>query len=62
MSSIQGKWEAYMGKLVKDPLPGISEAYIIVGADKRGTIYGIYDLSEQFGTKLLFYFQLIISF
>ena len=50
VSSIQGKWEAFLTKEVKDPLPGVGSAYVIVGADKRGTIYGLYEHSEQFGT------------
>lgn len=49
VSSIDGQWEAFLSKEVANPLPGISSAYVIVGADKRGTIYGLYDHSEQFG-------------
>ncbi|KAI0369314.1 hypothetical protein BV20DRAFT_1113770 [Pilatotrama ljubarskyi] len=51
VSGIQGKWEAFMAKEVKDPLPGIQSAYVIVGADKRGTIFAMYDHSEQFGVS-----------
>jgi hypothetical protein len=32
-------------------LPGIASGLIIAGSDKRGTIYGIYDLSEQIGVS-----------
>ena len=49
VSSIQGKWEAFLGRVVKNPLPGVDSAYVIIGADKRGTIYALYDHSEQFG-------------
>lgn len=52
VSSIQGKWEAFLTKEVKDPLPGISSAYVVIGADKRGSIYALYDHSEQFGALL----------
>jgi hypothetical protein len=48
-SKVKGKWEAYQSALVKDPLPGIDLAYVIIGSDKRGTIYGLYDHSEQIG-------------
>ncbi|KAI0830304.1 hypothetical protein BC628DRAFT_1357337 [Trametes gibbosa] len=51
VSSIEGKWEAFMAKEVEDPLPGIKSAYVIIGADKRGTIYALYDHSEQFGVS-----------
>lgn len=49
VSSVQDQWEAFMAKEVKNPLPGIESAYVIIGADKRGTIFAMYDHSEQFG-------------
>lgn len=49
VSSIRGQWEAFLSREVQNPLPGVSKAYVIIGADKRGTIYGLYDHSEQFG-------------
>ena len=50
VSGIQGKWESFVTKEVENPLPGIDSAYVIVGADKRGTIFALYEHSEQFGT------------
>ncbi|KAI1787415.1 hypothetical protein LXA43DRAFT_713060 [Ganoderma leucocontextum] len=49
VSSIKGKWEAYMTTVVQNPLPGINSAYVMIGADKRGTIFALYEHSEQFG-------------
>ena len=49
VSAIQGNWESFMSRVVYDPLPGIDSAYVIIGADKRGTIFALYDHSEQFG-------------
>lgn len=49
VSGLQGQWEAFLAKEVSNPLPGVSSAYVIIGADKRGTIYALYDHSEQFG-------------
>ena len=34
-----------------DPLPDVASALVICGSDKRGTIYGIYDLSEHIGVS-----------
>lgn len=48
---LKGKWEKFIIKTVKNPLPGIENALIIAGSDKRGAIYGIYDLSEQMGVS-----------
>jgi hypothetical protein len=50
-ASIAGQWESYFLETVSDPLPGVDEALVIVGSDKRGTIYGVYDLSEQIGVS-----------
>ncbi|KAI0056837.1 hypothetical protein BV25DRAFT_1831820 [Artomyces pyxidatus] len=51
VSAIDGKWEAFLTKVVSNPLPGVSKAYVIIGADKRGTIFALYDHSEQFGVS-----------
>jgi hypothetical protein len=51
VSQVKGKWESFVIEVVPDPLPGIASALVIAGSDKRGTIYGIYDLSEQSGVS-----------
>jgi len=51
VSAISGKWESFLIQVVSKPLPGVSSALVIVGSDKRGTIYGVYDLSEQIGVS-----------
>jgi hypothetical protein len=48
---IAGKWETFVRQVVRDPMPGVSEALVIAGSDKRGTIYGIYDLSSSIGVS-----------
>jgi len=50
-AQISGKWESFLIQVVPQPLPGVQNALIIAGSDKRGTIYGIYDLSEQIGVS-----------
>ena len=49
VSAVEGRWEAFLAREVANPLPGIEKAYVIVGADKRGTIFALYEHSEQFG-------------
>ncbi len=51
ISNIRDKWESFQSQVVSDPVPGISTALIIAGSDKRGTIYGMYDVSEQIGVS-----------
>ncbi len=50
-SRIAGKWESFFLQVVANPLPGAAAGLVIVGSDKRGTIYGVYDLSEQMGVS-----------
>lgn len=49
--TLPGQWEGFLIQAVRDPLPGVERALVIVGSDKRGTIYGIYTLSEQIGVS-----------
>lgn len=51
VSSLNGTWESFMIKEVSSPLPGVPKALAIIGSDKRGTIFALYDLSEQIGVS-----------
>ncbi|MFE6076566.1 glycosyl hydrolase 115 family protein [Paenibacillus sp. NPDC057886] len=46
LSVIEGKREVYLFQLVEEPVPGVSCALVIAGSDKRGTMYGLFHLSE----------------
>jgi hypothetical protein len=48
---IKGKWEGYQIKIVKNAVNGINNALVITGSDRRGTAYGVFDLSEQMGVS-----------
>ena len=48
---LAGQWEGFVIQAVADPMPGVQRALVIAGSDKRGTIYGIYTLSEQIGVS-----------
>ena len=49
--ALAGKNEKYIIQVVEQPQDGIDRALVIAGSDKRGTIYGIYELSEQMGVS-----------
>ena len=49
VSAVQGRWETFQLQVVERPLPGVARALVIAGSDRRGTIYGIYDLSAEIG-------------
>ncbi|MBF4493379.1 glycosyl hydrolase 115 family protein [Flavobacterium sp. MR2016-29] len=50
-NQLKGKWEKFTTQIVENPFNGIKKALVIAGSDKRGTIYGIYDLSSQIGVS-----------
>jgi hypothetical protein len=51
VTAIKGKWETFIIQTIEDPFPGVESALVIVGSDKRGTIYGIYDVSKNIGVS-----------
>lgn len=53
--ALQGKWEKFTTQVIENPFKGIKKALVIAGSDKRGTIYGIYDLSNQIGVSPWYY-------
>jgi hypothetical protein len=50
-SGVAGQWEGFVQQVVEDPLPGVARALVIAGADRRGAIFGAYDLSERIGVS-----------
>lgn len=48
---LKGKNEKYILTVVEKPMEGVDKALVIAGSDKRGTIYGIYELSRQIGVS-----------
>ena len=50
-AGLSGQWESYVLQVVTNPLPNVSRALVIAGSDRRGTIYGIYELSKLIGVS-----------
>ncbi|HEY8689436.1 MAG TPA: glycosyl hydrolase 115 family protein, partial [Chitinophagaceae bacterium] len=51
INNTKGKWEAFQIQIVNNPFKGIDNALIIAGSDKRGTAYGVFELSKQMGVS-----------
>ncbi|GGF50160.1 glycosyl hydrolase 115 family protein [Echinicola rosea] len=51
VKGIAGKWETFVVTAISDPFPGVEEALVIAGSDKRGTIFGIYEMAGQIGVS-----------
>jgi hypothetical protein len=56
VSAIEGQWESFISEVISNPLPGVDKALVIAGADLRGTIFGLYDVSEQIGVSPWWWF------
>ncbi len=55
-ADMAGQWEAYRQIVVAKPLPNIAQALVIVGADRRGAVFGTYDLSRKIGVSPWYWF------
>ena len=50
-SELKGCREKYLIQTIENPLEGVDDALVIVGSDRRGAVYGIYEISEQIGVS-----------
>jgi len=48
---LKGKWESFVITTIDDSKKAGRKTLVIAGSDKRGTIYGIYELSRQLGVS-----------
>ncbi len=51
LDALKGRWEATLSQIVTNPFPGVERALVIVGSDRRGTAYGLMQLSEKIGVS-----------
>ncbi|KQY88993.1 glycosyl hydrolase 115 family protein [Pelomonas sp. Root1444] len=51
LSRLKGCWECFQIALLRDPAPGVRQALVVAGADRRGTAYGAYTLSQALGVS-----------
>ncbi len=59
LKQIRGRREVYLLQILEKPFPeqsGLKKLLVIAGSDKRGTIYGMFRLSELCGVSPLIYF------
>ena len=49
--TIRNQWESYIISTVLNPFPGVQQALVIAGSDRRGTAYGVLSLSEAMGVS-----------
>lgn len=49
--AIKNKWESFQVETVAYPLPGVESALVIAGSDRRGTAFGVYEMSQRIGVS-----------
>jgi hypothetical protein len=55
-NDLTGEWEAYRQIVVDDPFPNVPRALVVVGSDRRGAVFGTYDVSERIGVSPWYWF------
>ena len=56
VSDLPGQWEAYRQIVVENPFPNVPRALVIAGSDRRGAVFGLYDLSGKIGVSPWYWF------
>jgi len=51
LEQLRGKWESFVVATVPNPLPNIEMGLVIAGSDRRGTAFGIFELSQAIGVS-----------
>jgi hypothetical protein len=51
VQDVRGQWESFVIATLVDPMPGVRRGLIIAGSDRRGTAYGVYELSKLIGVS-----------
>lgn len=51
VSLIQNKWESYIITTINTPMPGVKQALVVAGSDRRGTAYGLFEVSKSAGVS-----------
>jgi hypothetical protein len=51
VDDLGGQWEAFQVAVVDEPWPGVARALVVAGSDRRGAVFGTFELSEQLGVS-----------
>lgn len=51
VSRLSGAWESFVIATVDRPLAGVDKALVVVGSDRRGTAFGVYEVAQGMGVS-----------
>ncbi|MBC7616683.1 MAG: glycosyl hydrolase 115 family protein [Pedobacter sp.] len=54
-ATLLGKWETFSISVIENPLKGVKRALVIAGSDRRGTAFGVFELSRMLGVSPLYW-------
>ncbi|QEC42592.1 glycosyl hydrolase 115 family protein [Pseudobacter ginsenosidimutans] len=55
VDSIRNKWETFLIAVVDQPFAGMEQALVVAGSDRRGTAFGLFELSGMMGVSPLYW-------
>jgi len=51
VSRLKGAWESFVIAAVDRPAPGVEKALVVIGSDRRGTAFGVYEVAQAMGVS-----------
>lgn len=51
LEGLAGEWESFIRQVIEKPWPGVDSVLVIAGSDPRGTVYGLFSISEAIGVS-----------
>ena len=51
VSRLKGAWESFVIATIDRPAPGVDKALVIIGSDRRGTAFGVYEVARAMGVS-----------
>jgi len=51
VSRLSGAWESFVIASVDRPSPGVDKALVVIGSDRRGTAFGVYEVAQAMGVS-----------
>lgn len=51
IDSLQNQWERFLIQTIDNPLPGVKQALVVAGSDRRGAAYGVFSISKAIGVS-----------
>jgi len=59
-ASLAGKWETFTIAVIENPFKNVKRALVIAGSDRRGTAFGVFELSRMMGVSPLYWWADVI--